>query len=148
MARRVEAASVACVAALCGHTPPPRQKVCKVFETKDIRLDFGLTSYAKSKSPACAGLGFFSDLSIAAVSMVWPITSQSLANLKDALQPNVTRFHPVLSRGFEPRLVRGMLSVRRLALLWEEEFDGCGKTFGPGRLFVFGFGLFHEDDGG
>jgi hypothetical protein len=70
MARRVEAASVVCVAALCGHAPPPRQKVCKVLETKDIRLDFGLTSYAKSKSPACAGLGFFSDLSIAAVSMV------------------------------------------------------------------------------
>jgi hypothetical protein len=33
-------------------------------------LYFDLTSYAKSKSPACAGLGFFSDLSIAAVSMV------------------------------------------------------------------------------
>jgi hypothetical protein len=40
-----------------------------------------------------------------------------------------------------------MLSSR-LALLWEEEFDGCGETFGPGRLFVFGSGLFHEDDGG
>jgi hypothetical protein len=43
--------------------------VCKVFETKDIRLDFGLASYAKSKSPAGAGLEFFSDLSIAAVSI-------------------------------------------------------------------------------
>ena len=49
---------------------PPRQKVCKVLETKDIRLDFDRSSYAESKSPALAGLGFFSDLSVAAVSRV------------------------------------------------------------------------------
>jgi hypothetical protein len=44
--------------------------VCKVFETKDIRVDFHLPSYAKSKSPALAGLDFFSDLSVSAVSRV------------------------------------------------------------------------------
>ena len=48
----------------------PRKKVCKVLETKDIKLDFDLTSYAKSKSPAFAGLGFFSELSLSAVSSV------------------------------------------------------------------------------
>jgi len=35
------------VAVVRGHTPPPRQKVCKVLETNDIRLHFDLTSYAK-----------------------------------------------------------------------------------------------------
>ena len=70
MARRAEVASVAGVLVMHRCTPPPRQKVCKVFETKDIRLDFDLTSYAKSKSPALAGLGFFSDLSVSAVSRV------------------------------------------------------------------------------
>src|SRR2546426_935476 len=69
VARRAEVASVARVSVMRRHTPPPRQKVCKVFETKDIRLDFNLTSYAKSKSPARAGLRFFSELSIAALSM-------------------------------------------------------------------------------
>ena len=70
MARRVEVASVARVSVLHGCTPPPRQKVYKVLETKDIRLDFGLTSCAESKSPACAGLGFFSELSVSAVSSI------------------------------------------------------------------------------
>src|SRR5258707_6849164 len=70
MARRVEVALVARVSVMHRRTPPSRPKVCKVFETKDIRLDFDLTSYAKSKSPALAGLGFFSDLSISAVSRV------------------------------------------------------------------------------
>jgi hypothetical protein len=51
--------------------------VRKVFEIKDIGLDFDLTSYAKSKSPACAGLGFFSDLSIAAVSIAPLISNVS-----------------------------------------------------------------------
>jgi hypothetical protein len=57
MSWRADRASVARVSVVHGCTPPPRQKVCKVFETKDIRLDFGLRSYAKSKSPAGAGLG-------------------------------------------------------------------------------------------
>jgi hypothetical protein len=42
--------------------------VCKVLEAKDIRSYFDLTSYAKSESPAGAGLGFFSVLSVSAVS--------------------------------------------------------------------------------
>jgi len=66
----LDGASAVCVAVVHGLPPPPRQKVCKVFGTKDIRLDFDLTSFAKSKSPAWAGLRFSPDLSLSAVSMV------------------------------------------------------------------------------
>jgi hypothetical protein len=38
--------------------PPPRQKVCKVLEAKDIRLDFDLTSYDESKARRGPGFRF------------------------------------------------------------------------------------------
>jgi hypothetical protein len=46
-----------------------RQLVCKVFEIKGIGLELDLSSYAKSRSPAWAGLGVFPDLSLSAESM-------------------------------------------------------------------------------
>jgi hypothetical protein len=43
----LEEPSAVCAALIDRHTPPARHKVCKVFELKDIRLDFSLRSYAK-----------------------------------------------------------------------------------------------------
>ena len=48
--------------------PSPRQKVCKVFEEETLSLDFGCCYGTKIESPAGAGLGFFPDLIVAAVS--------------------------------------------------------------------------------
>jgi hypothetical protein len=42
--------------------PPPRQKVRKVFEIKELSLDFGFGYGTKVESPACAGLWFLPDL--------------------------------------------------------------------------------------
>src|SRR5580704_9287230 len=42
----------------------------KVFEVETLGLDFGLRPSAESKSPALAGLGFSSELSLSAVSIV------------------------------------------------------------------------------
>ena len=53
-----------------GGRPPPRQKVCKVFERKEFSLDFVLVCGAKVESPACAGLWFLPDLIVAGVSRV------------------------------------------------------------------------------
>ena len=50
--------------------PPPRQKVCKVFEIKELGLDFVVVYGTKVESPACAGLEFLPDLIVAAVSRV------------------------------------------------------------------------------
>ena len=38
---------------------PPRQKVCKVFEIKELSVDFCFGYGTKVESPACAGLWFF-----------------------------------------------------------------------------------------
>ena len=53
-----------------GVPPPPPSKVCKVFEVDTLGLDFGLRLPSESKSPAYAGLTFFSELSLSVVSMV------------------------------------------------------------------------------
>jgi hypothetical protein len=50
--------------------PPPRQKVCKVFEVDTLGLDFGLRLASESKSPAWAGPGSSTDFSLSAMSMV------------------------------------------------------------------------------
>lgn len=54
--------------------PRPRQKSAKVFEIKELSLDFVCDDGTKIESPACAGLGFFLDLIVAAVSRIeWVI---------------------------------------------------------------------------
>ena len=54
---------------LCiGGAPRPRQKSAKVFEIKELSLDFGCGYGTKVESPACAGLWFLPDLIVAAVS--------------------------------------------------------------------------------
>ena len=54
---------------LCiGGAPRPRQKSAKVFEIKELSLDFGCGYGTKAESPACAGLWFLPDLIVAAVS--------------------------------------------------------------------------------
>ena len=60
---------VACFRALVVH-PCPRQKVCKVFGTKEFSPDLVVVLGAKVESPACAGLGFLPELIVAAVSRV------------------------------------------------------------------------------
>jgi hypothetical protein len=44
--------------------------VCKVFEIKELSVDFGFGYGTKVESPACAGLWFLPDLIVAAVSSV------------------------------------------------------------------------------
>jgi hypothetical protein len=39
--------------------PRPRQNGAKVFEIKELSLDFGCDYGTKVESPACAGRGFF-----------------------------------------------------------------------------------------
>jgi hypothetical protein len=49
-----------CVLRSCmAYLPPPRQKVCKVFEIKELGLDSWWFVVLKSKARLCAGLGFF-----------------------------------------------------------------------------------------
>jgi hypothetical protein len=50
--------------------PLPHQECAKVFEIKELSLDFCFDYGTKIESPACAGLWFLRDLIVAAVSRV------------------------------------------------------------------------------
>jgi hypothetical protein len=51
-------------------SPRPCQKNAKVFEIKELGVDFGFGYGTKVESPACAGLWFLPDLIVAGVSRV------------------------------------------------------------------------------